>query len=72
MKVVYADGREGELNQEDSRNLNLVKRHSREDWEELKNEMDRLGIIKYEDAFMVELGIDMISIDFIKSQINFR
>lgn len=69
MKVIYSDGTKGELSEENSKNLYIQNRFTLEDWQTLKNEMDKLGIIKFEDPFLSKLGADLVSIEYVKNQI---
>lgn len=69
MKVVYANGKEGNLPENQGRNLTIKGRFSKEDWEDLKLEMEILGIIKFEDPFLKFLGADLTSIEYVENQI---
>lgn len=56
MKVIFTDGTEGELSKEQSKNLYIQNRFTLEEWQALKDEMDRLNIISYEDSFLLEIN----------------
>ena len=62
MKVVYSNGSEGTLSAEQSKNLYIQNRFTKEAWEELENEMNRLDIIRFDDSFLSTLGADMVRI----------
>ena len=47
MKVVYSNGTEGVLSPEESKNLYISKRFTKEAWQELEDEMNRLDIIEF-------------------------
>ena len=69
MKVVYSNGTEGTLTSEQSKNLYILDRFTKEAWEELENEMNRLDIIKFDDSFLSTLGAEMVSIEYVRNQI---
>ncbi len=69
MKVVYSNGKEGTLPSEQSQNLYISNRFTKEDWEELENEMNRLDIVKFDDPFLHTLGAEMISIEYVRNHV---
>lgn len=69
MKVVYSNGTEGTLSAEQSKNLYVQSRYTKEAWEDLENEMNRLDIIKFEDPFLCALGAEMVSIEYVRNQV---
>lgn len=70
MKVVYSNGQEGILNEEESAKLYTRGRHTKESWQELKDEMNRLRIIKFEDWWYTStLGAGLIPIDYVNAMI---
>ena len=70
MKVVYSNGKKGTLSAEQSKNLYIQNKFTKEAWEELENEMNRLDIIKFDDPFLSTLGADMVSIEYVRNQIS--
>ena len=69
MKVVYSNGTEGTLTPEQSKNLYIQNRFTKEAWEELENEMNRLDIVKFDDPFLSTLGAEMVSIEYVRNQV---
>lgn len=69
MKVVYSNGTEGTLSAEESKNLYIQNRFTKEAWQELESEMNCLGIIKFVDPFLSTLGADMVCIEYVRNQI---
>ncbi len=69
MKVVYSNGTEGTLSAEQSKKLYIQNRFTKEAWEELENEMNRLDIIKFDDPFLSTLGAEMVSIEYVRNQV---
>lgn len=69
MKVVYSNGTEGTLSAEHSKKLYIQNRFTKEAWEELENEMNRLDIIKFDDPFLSTLGAEMVSIEYVRNQV---
>lgn len=69
MKVVYSNGSEGTLSAKDSEKLYIQGRFSLESWQELESEMNRLGIIKFEDSLLSEIGGDLVSIEHVRDQV---
>lgn len=69
MKVIFTDSTSGELSKEESKNLYIKNRFTLKDWQTLKTEMYKLGIINFEDPFLSKLGADLVSIEYVKNQI---
>lgn len=69
MKVVYSNGTEGTLSAEQSKNLYIQNRFTKEAWKELENEMNRLDIIQFDDPFLSTLGADMVHIEYVRNQV---
>lgn len=69
MKVIYSNGTEGTLSAKDSKNLYIQHRFTKEAWEELECEMNRLDIIKFDDPFLSTLGADLVNIEYVRNQI---
>lgn len=69
MKVVYSNGTEGILSAEQSEKLYVQNRFTKEAWQELEDEMNRLDIIKFDDPFLSTLGAEMISIEYVRNQV---
>ena len=69
MKVVYSNGTEGTLYAEQSKNLYIKRRFTKEAWKELENEMNRLDIVKFDDTFLSTLGTEMVSIEYVRNQV---
>ena len=69
MKVVYSNGTEGTLSAEQSKNLYIQGRFTKEAWEELENEMNRLDIIQFDDPLLNQLGADMVHIEYVRNQV---
>lgn len=69
MQVVYADGTEGILSEEDSANLFIQNRFTKEAWMELESEMRKLNIVKFEDPFASKLGADLICIEYVMNHV---
>lgn len=69
MKVVYANGTEGTLSAEQSKKLYIQGRFTKEAWEELESEMNRLDILKFDDPFLSTLGAEMVSIEYVRNQV---
>lgn len=71
MKVVFSDGSKGTLQAEESKNLYLENRRTKEQWQDLENEMKKLDVIKFEDPLLLELGLkgDLITIEYVRNQI---
>ena len=69
MKVVYSNGTEGTLSAEQSKNLYIQDRFTKEAWEELENEMNRLDIIQFDDPLLSQLGADMVYIEYVRNQV---
>ena len=53
MKVVYSNGTEGFLSAEESKELHITNRYSKESWQELEDEMNRLDIINLKIPLLV-------------------
>ena len=71
MKVVFSNGTEGRLSAEQSKKLYIQHRFTKESWEELENEMNRLNIVKFDDPFGRSVGArNMVSIEYVKLQIE--
>mgnify|MGYP004510175697 FL=1 len=69
MKVIYKDGSEGVLSAEASEKLHLQGRFTLEAWQELEQEMTRLGIIKFEDPLLKMWGAGYASIEYVRNQV---
>ncbi len=69
MKVVYANGKEGTLPAKESKNLYIQNRFTKEAWQELENEMNRLRIIKFVDPLLSRLGARWVCIEYVRAQI---
>lgn len=69
MKVVYSNGTEGTLSPEESKNLYISKRFTKEAWQELEDEMNRLDIIEFEDPVASQLSGTLVHITYVKNQI---
>ena len=68
MKVVYSTGQEGVLTEEKAAKLYIRGRHTKESWQELKAEMDRLGIIKFEDWWYTQILCGgLVPIDYVSA-----
>ena len=72
MKVVFTDGTEGFLAQEDSKNLYISNRFTKEAWQELEAEMLRLSIIRFADPFLSKMGGKLVSLEYVRTQISVR
>ncbi len=72
MKVVYANGTEGILSEEDSKNLYISNRFTKESWQELEAEMLRLSIVKFADPFLSQVGGQLVSLEYVRTQISIR
>lgn len=80
MKVIFTDGTFGDLSKGESKNLYIKNRFTLEAWQDLKNEMDQLAIITYEDPYLVEINIMLqkvnsgcdtfVSIEYVRNQIT--
>ena len=70
MKVVYSNGTGGTLTAEECKNLYIQNRFTKEDWQKLESEMNRIGIIKFDDPVFGKLGADLISIEYVRNQIT--
>ena len=69
MKVVYSNGTEGFLSAEESKELHITNRYSKESWQELEDEMNRLDIIEFEDPLVSLLSGTLVHISYIQNQI---
>ena len=69
MKVVFSNGKEGTLSDYASANLFVEDRHTKEAWKELEEEMEKLGIIRFEDPLLRIVGAEMVSIEYVRNQI---
>lgn len=47
MKVVYMSGKDGVLSDEQSTGLHVQGRHTRQEWQDLEDEMKKLNIIEF-------------------------
>lgn len=70
MKVVYSNGKSGNLENEESKELYVRGRLSKESWQKLLASMKKLDIVKFEDEMLKEYGIDMVSIEYVKNQVS--
>lgn len=69
MKVVYSNGTEGTLSAKQSKNLYIQNRFTKQAWQELESEMNRLDIIKFDDPFLSTLGAEMVCIEYVRNQV---
>lgn len=71
MKVIFSNGKEGTLSKDESKNLYLENRWTKEEWQDLENEMNRLDVIKFEDPLPLELGLkaSLVTIEYVRNQI---
>lgn len=70
MKVVYSNGTEGTLSSEQSKKLYIQNRFTKGAWTELENEMNRLDIIKFDDPLLSKYGAEMVSIEYVRIQVE--
>ena len=70
MKVVFSNGNQGNISDKDSKNLSIQNRFTKEEWQNLEDEMTKLDIIKFEDPFVKQLGGDLVSIKYVRNQIK--
>lgn len=70
MKVIFTDGTEGTLSEEESRGLYVKGRFTLKEWQELKNQMNEQAIISFEDPFLKKFTNDLIDIEYVNNQIN--
>lgn len=70
MKVIYSNGKSGNLESEKAKELYVRGRLSKESWQKLLTKMRELDIIKFEDEMLKEYGVDMVSIEYVKNQVS--
>lgn len=73
MNVVFTNGNKGIITEEASKKLFIQGRFSKESWCELQEEMKRLGIEKFQDPFLSQLGVeypaDFVSLEYVHNRI---
>ena len=70
MKVVFSNGKVGELSDEQSKGLYVAGRFTKEDWKELEQTMNRLDITQFDDPLLSGFGAGMISIHYVQNQVR--
>lgn len=63
-------GKDGVLSDEQSTGLHVQGRHTRQEWQDLEDEMKKLNIIEFEDPFLKQFGADLIHIEYVRNQID--
>ncbi len=58
MKVVFSDGSIGELCADEERKLFVERSFSKEEWQNLREQMRKLNVFAFEDQKSQELGIE--------------
>lgn len=69
MKVIYSNGSKKELYGMDDK-LYIKGRLDLKSWKELLDKMNELDIIKFEDNFVKQFGVDFISKEYVINQIK--
>ncbi len=69
MKVIYSNGSKKELYGMDDK-LYIKGRLDLKSWKELLDTMNELDIIKFEDNFVKQFGVDFISKEYVINQIK--
>ena len=70
MRVVFSNGKEGNLSDEQSQGLYIAGRTTKAAWEELEQTMNDLDVTQFDDPLLSGLGTGMISINYVRNQVR--